>query len=1095
MRAALGTRHLVPAVIPTGQRFIVETYIFAHRQSIYISSLLHRCNDDIRGCKGSGIRGPDGIHFISIRLSFAGAALTATRTDARPQFKPHTSRPILKKQIVSSPDKFAVAIAAALMFASTLSMAQSTTGSIFGQAPHAGAETVQIKSTTGVTRTVSIDAHGRYVATELPIGTYTVSLLRDGAVVDSRSDISLRVGTGTEVSFQAVVAKDLGAVKVTAATTPPIDVTSVDSRTIITSQQLAQLPLQRSAEAIAQLAPGVVNNSGGYLGPTGQSLVSFGGSAASENAYYINGFNTTDSLRGLGGLTLPYGAIEQQEIYTGGYSAQYGRSDGGVINMVGKSGSNTWHFGAQVLWEPDFARADGTNTYYTNGLPTSPVAGNLYDPNSKNRQWTRTYDVYLGGPLIKDKLFLFLAAEASSQDGTTVNSVSSAQPYERYHDTLPKWYGKLNWNITDSNILELTGASNREETQGSIYSYDYDTLQRGSFINYADTIKTGGDLYTAKFTSYITDNLTLTATYGKIRTDSYDSPGGYNSSLTYLSNIQNQNPALNGGNPISNSQITESLYNPNRHDQSNNLRIDLTYQLEQHTISLGIDNQNARAIDQGSQTSGPGYYWDYEYTTTPGVALIPNLGVGAPANYPNGASGYYAVQYIDSSIASVRSAQRAQYIEDKWQVTDRWLLSLGLRNDQFIDYNADAQPYISQTKPQWAPRLGFSWDVNGDASFKVYGNAGRYYLGMPLNPALNAAGAYVATQQYFTYSGIGADGTPAGLTPFSAAVSPNNTYGVLPDPKTVTAQNLKSEYQDEFILGFTKAIDNQWVYGAKLTRRVLRNDIDDYCDVQAIENKAASLGYDVNATNSCYLINPGRANTFTVVDTSGVYRSVQLTNAEFGFPPLKRQYYGLETFLEHPFDGKWYGKIDYVFSRSYGDTEGQLRSDIQQTAASTSIDWDFPELMSYSNGAQSNDHTHQIKLFGYYQITPHWLVSGNAQLVSGNPRNCLGYYGPNQTDPDGYGSFYHWCGGQPSPPGTYRLPWNKQVDVGITYAPSIPTGKLAFSLNVFNVFNSQTILNAYPYYQISPGTPDPLYGSAVVRQQPRYVRLSATYDY
>jgi hypothetical protein len=45
------------------------------------------------------------------------------------------------------------------------------------------------------------------------------------------------------------------------------------------------------------------------------------------------------------------------------------------------------------------------------------------------------------------------------------------------------------------------------------------------------------------------------------------------------------------------------------------------------------------------------------------------------------------------------------------------------------------------------------------------------------------------------------------------------------------------------------------------------------------------------------------------------------------------------------------------------------------------------------------------------------------------------------------------------------------------------------------VFNSQTILNAYPYYQISPGTPDPLYGSAVVRQQPRYVRLSATYDY
>jgi outer membrane receptor protein involved in Fe transport len=994
------------------------------------------------------------------------------------------------------------AVAAGLAIASPFALAQSTTGSIFGQVPLAGTETVQIKSTTGVTRTVSVDAHGRYVASELPLGTYAVSLLRDGAVVDTRDGISLRVGSGTEVSFAPVAAKELGAVKVSAVTTPPIDVTSVDSRTIITSQQLAQLPLLRSAESIALLAPGVVNNSGGYVGPTGQSLVSFAGSAASENAYYLNGFNTTDPQRGFGGITLPYGAIEQQEIYTGGYSAQYGRSDGGVINMVGKRGTNEWHVGAQVLWEPDFARSDQQNTYYTNGLPPSPVAGKLYDLNSKDTQWTRTYDAYLGGPLIKDKLFLFLAAEASKQDGQTVNPVADSQGYggstqtvQRFHDTDPKWYGKLDWNITDSNILELTGASNREETQGTIYNYDYATEQRGSFVNYADTIKTGGTVYSAKFTSYITDNLTLTAMYGKMRTDNYDSPGGYNGDLTYLTDIQNQNPALNGGTPIGNSQITESLYNPNRHDQSNNLRVDLTYQLGQHTISLGIDNLNSRAIDQGSQTSGPGYFWEYGYTTTPTVALIPNLGVGAPANYPNGASGYYAIQNVDNSIASVRSAQRAQYIEDKWQVSDRWLVSLGLRNDQFTDFNADSQAYVAQTKPQWAPRLGFSWDVNGDASFKVYGNAGRYYLGMPLNPALNAAGAYVSTVQYYTYSGIAADGTPTGLTPFSGAVSPNNTYGVLPDPKTVTAQNLKSEYQDEFIAGFTKAIDNQWVYGAKLTRRILRNDIDDYCDVQTIENKAAELGYTVNATNSCYLINPGRANTFTVIDATGAYRSVELTNADFGFPAMKRKYYGLETFLEHPFDGKWYGKVDYVFSRSYGDTEGQLRSDIRQTASSTSIDWDFPELMSYSNGAQSNDHTHQIKLFGYYQIAPHWQASGNVQLVSGNPRNCLGYYGPNQTDPDGYGSYYHWCGGQPSPPGTYRLPWNKQVDVGLTYSPAVPAGKLALSVNVFNLFNSQTVLNAYPFFQISPGTADPLYGSAVIRQQPRYLRLSATYDY
>jgi outer membrane receptor for ferrienterochelin and colicin len=1009
----------------------------------------------------------------------------------------------LNKTIVSPSHRFTLAVAAGLLLASTHAHAQSTTGSIFGQVPAAASETVRIRSATGITRTVSVDDRGHYVATQLPLGTYTVSLLRGGAVVDSRTDVGLRVGTGTEVSFgQTVAARNLGAVNVSANVTPAIDVTSVDSRTVVTAQQLARLPLQRSAEAVAQLAPGVVGNSGGYTGPTGQSLVSFGGSSASENAYYINGFNTTETQRGLGGLTLPYGAIEQQEIYTGGYSAQYGRSDGGVINMVGKRGTNEWHFGGQVLWEPAFAHADAANTYYTRGLPPSPVAGSLYDFNSKDRQWTRTYDAYIGGPLVKDRLFLFLAAEASIQDGNTVNPAStsqgyggSTQTYQRYHDSLPKWYAKLDWNITDSNILELTGASNKEETSGTIYAYDYGARKRGAFVNYADDTKTGGDLYTAKFTSYITDKLTLTATYGKMKVSSYDVPGDYDGSLTYLTDIQNQNPALNGGTPVGNNQVTESLYNPNRRNESNNLRIDLTYQLGRHTLSLGIDNQNARAIDQGSQTSGPGYYWGYAYTTTPTVALIPGLGVGAPADYPNGASGYYAIQYVDSSIASVRSAQRAQYIEDNWQVSDRWLLSLGLRNDQFTDYNADAQPYIRQTRPQWAPRLGFSWDVDGDASFKVYGNAGRYYLGLPLNPALNAAGAYVATQQYFTYGGIAADGTPTGLTAFSGAVSPNNTYGVLPDPKTVTARNITPEYQDEFILGFVKAIGGRWTYGAKLTQRILRNGIDDYCDVPTIENKAAALGYDVDATNSCYLINPGRANTFTVVDAGGAYRDVTLSNADLGFPKFKRRYYGLEAFLEHPFDGRWYGKIDYVFSRSYGDSEGQLRSDIRQTAASTSIDWDFPALMSYSNGAQSNDHTHQVKLYGYYQITPEWQVSGNLQLISGNPRNCLGFYGPEQTDPDGYGSYYHWCGGQPSPPGSHRLPWNKRVDVGVAYRPAFAAGRLGFALNVFNLFNSQTILNAYPYFQISPHTTDPLYGSAVVRQLPRYARLSVTYDY
>ena len=987
-----------------------------------------------------------------------------------------------------------------LLFAALLSalgtqaaIAQSTTGGISGQVSDAQGATVVVRGGNGLTREVNVDAKGHYSASQLPLGTYSVTLRRNGEDVETRKDVGLRVAASTDVSFVTATA-DLAGVNVSASRLPDIDVTTVDSRSVITADQLARLPLARNADEIARLAPGVVSNSGGYTGPTGASLNSFGGSAASENAYYINGFNVTDPQRGLGGISLPYGAIDQQETYTGGYSAQYGRSDGGVINQVGKRGSNEWHFGGQVLWEPAFARADATNTYYTNGLPSSPVAGELYRPNARDKSWITTVSSYVGGPLIKDKLFFFLAGEFERQEGSTHNAVDSTSPEVQYRYGSPRWYSKVDWNITDSNILELTGASNTRKTSGSVYDYDYPTLTRGEHIGSADNTKTGGHVFSGKYTGYITDNLTVSALFGKMKLSQYDQPGAYDPNLTYVDGLINQNPALNGGAPRGNNQTVSTLYNPNRSQRTTNTRFDITYVLGDHTLSAGIDNEVTRAIDQGSQASGDGYYWSYG-RADPNTPISTGLGVPATGGIVNGQDGYYAIRHVTSSLASVRSSQRAQYIEDKWQVDDRWLLSLGLRNDQFENYNRDGDAYVTQHRPQWAPRLGFSWDVNGDASFKVYGNAGRYYLGLPLNPGLNAAGAALSTSQYFTYSGIDAQGLPTGLTSFSQPVSSNNYYGVLPDARTVTAKNLKSEYQDEFILGFTKTLGHDWVYGAKLTQRILRSAIDDYCDTDRIIAKAASLGYDVATTNSCYLFNPGRASTFNLIDTSGQLVSVPMTNAEFGFPHLERRYYALESFLEHPFDGRWYGKVDYVFSRSYGDTEGQLRSDVQATAASTSPDWDNSYLMENNNGPTNNDHTHQLKLYGYYQLTPEWLVSANLSFVSGSPKVCLGYYGPDLTDPGKYGGQYHYCDGVASSPGSQgRLPWIRQLDLGTTYRPAFAAGRLSFTASVFNAFNDQRALNRYPYSQTDPGVADPQYGQAVVRQIPRYVRLGVSYD-
>ncbi|KRF02147.1 Oar protein [Frateuria sp. Soil773] len=978
--------------------------------------------------------------------------------------------------------------------------AQSTTGSIFGDAPVAQGETVLIQNNNGLTREVAVDGRGRFVVGSLPLGDYTVSLRRDGQTIDTRKNVTLRVGAGTQVSFAAAAqaadsanAQDLSAITVSANALPAIDVTGVDSRTVITSEQLAKLPVARSAEAVAMLAPGVIAGSDAYTF-NNRGVVSFGGSSVGENAYYINGFNTSDPLQNIGGISLPYGSIDQQEVLSGGYGAQYGRSDGGVISQVGKRGTNEWHFGAQVLWQPKFGYSDPKNTYYAKGSRR----GQLFNSNEDDKSWTTTESAYFGGPLIKDKLFIFGAYEVERQQGSSIGSKDS--PYKTSNNYKnPRWYTKVDWNINDSNILEFTGASDKSQYHGNQHYYDYTTGDTGGLYGYRPSTKQGGNIGVAKYTGYITDDLTISAMYGKMRLNSHTDYLGYHPDVAYISGSTFQDPALNGGKSIRSIQNIGYIDPTNAKNSTTNLRFDVSYHLGDHTLSAGIDNLTARAKNVGQISSGPGYWWIYDQAPEgdENTPISPTQGVGAP-----GGQGYYVSQYIYHARADARTVERAQYIQDSWQVSDRFLLNLGLRNDQFTNYNSDAEVYVKQTSPQWAPRVGFSWDVNGDSSFKVFGNAGRYYLALPNAVAIRGAGPSQYTNEYFTYGGIDpVTGAPLNLHALGPGpVSPDGENGQTPDPSTVAAKGLKSEFQDEYILGFQKQLNPSWVYGAKLTYRNLRNAIDD-TSATTILNAAEAKGIDISnfADTKGRIFNPGRANDFVFLNKDGSFSTVHLTNAEMGFPKLKRKYYGAEFSLEHPFDGKWYASFNYLYSRSYGNTEGQVRTDISQTDVSASSAWDAPELMSYSNGYLSNDRKHQFKANGYYQITDEWLVGANLSISSGAPKSCLGTYGtdPNNGDPASYGkSQYHWCNGEPQPPGKAgRLPWQYNLSANVEYRPLWADKKLGFSLYVFNVLNQQrpTLLD-YGYGSAS-GTPTTSYDRVIYRQAPRYVRFGVTYDF
>lgn len=1020
---------------------------------------------------------------------------------------------------VGLPRRHALAAALALGLGFTgMVHAQSTTGAIFGNAPGAAAgDTVTVTSASGLSRQGIVDASGRYSITHLPVGTYSVTLKHGEQVVSKRDNIGLSAGGGTEVSFangeagnaSAANAQELGLVEVTASALPAIDVSNVSSSTVITASDLQKLPVARNAEAIALLAPGTVKGSG-YFG----NVVSFGGAGVTENAYYVNGFNTTETYSYTGSsYQLPYGSIDQQQTFTGGYTAKYGRSDGGVINQIGKRGTNEWHFGGQVVWAPRFAEWSPKNTYYPyqdvrdGYVVVDPdLQGTLQRYRNDNKQWSTEYSAYVGGPLIKDTLFMHVALEKTKTSGRSVASTESGT--DSYNtDKGSNFYGKLDWNINDSNVLELTKLkSTARDGAGKQYFFDNDTRQDTDFIGENSINKTSTDAYIAHYTAYLTDAATFSVLYGKM---TVDNPVLYpfSSANPGISASSAQNPAywVNGG-PIRNDQTEFYSYAPDASTRTRGLRADFSYQLTDHLLEVGIDNQKYSAHNQGQGMSGPGYAWIYGKTGDPTANINEALGVGAPGQT------YYVDRYIYSVQASMSMEQKAYYLQDTWQVSDKLVLSLGLRNDHFINYNDKGKAFVDENN-QWEPRVGFSWDVNGDSSLKVYGNAGRYYLALPQSVAQRAATPSSYSDEYFTYTGIAPNGEPTGLTPVGGVdgapapgpVSSNNEVGQDKDPNTVTAKNLKAQYQDEYILGFDKTLGSNWVYGAKGTYRKLGTMIDDICDVGRIATKLEGMGLNPDdydwADPGCRIFNPGETGKFKVNSVDGSNPiTISMSKDDWGLPKgASRKYYGIDLYLSHPFDGKWFARLDYTFSRSWGNAEGQVRSDIGQADVSKTEDWDFGSLMDGAYGYLANHRRHQIKARGAYQISPEWLVSGALRIQSGTPKNCLGFYGPNADEnPSGYGSDYHWCNGKRTPPGsTGFTPWTKQLDLGIRYTPAFAQNKLAFSLDLFNALNEQKALQIDPNQNPRSGihTISNTYNTGLYFEQPRYARLSVSYDY
>ena len=1009
----------------------------------------------------------------------------------------------------------ALAIALSLCFAGNLNAQSNITGNIYGIA-EAGTTVVVQNKDTGLVRRVTVDKSGRYQISSLPNGTYKVTEEKDGATVESRDNVQVNIAGGTEVSFARANAQgsELGTVTITAAGGVGIDITQTDTRTVLTADQLSKLSIARDVSSAALLAPSVVF-SDSYKQANGTTIPSFGGSASSENAYFINGFNVTNPFNSLGFASLPFDSIQQQQVLTGGYGAEFGRSTGGVINIVTKRGSNKWKAGVYTSWAPAVTRDHARSYFYGNTGRLPATDNTLYQYRGLDNYWSVNLGGYVSGPIIRNRLFFYADIETTKDDGNNVGSIrldsaasaNARSGWREYKRNTPRGLIKLDWNINDNHSIEFTGLGENAKNQTDGYAFNYANLAHGTQRNTSTVTEDRTRLYVGKYSGNLTESLNVSAMYGQLKTTHDYGLLNYNPAcpaITIGTSPNARAPGItnyDGGAACQPYSGLAFVPGEQRFDKSKGGRFDINWRIGRHDLRFGYDRQDSTSYTN-QQLLG-GYQWSYLRAANAALPLATNGSIGSPASAGGlGTAGYYVTKSYSNRQANLRTVQASQFIEDRWQITDNILLSLGLRNEQFTNYDAAGAQYIKQSR-QLAPRIGATWDVFGDSRLKVFGNAGRYHLALPSSAAQRAQARI--TTEYYTYDGVNPDGTPNGL--HNIAVNPafgtvcagtnwissNQECGKGRDPRTESAKDMKSHFQDEYILGFEKAMTKTINYGVKGTYRVLRSAIDDVC--------SPLINY-----GRCTNFNPGVTNTFESQDINGNFTTITLTREQMGFPKLRRKYTALDFFVEHAYSNKWYGKLEYTWSRSTGNTEGQLSSELDtgtggQIDVSRTQDWDKPGLMDNSYGLLPNDRRHQLKAYGYWQIFPEWRVGATWMWASGRPQSCLSYH-PDPKADTYQSSTNFFCGlvalgnSTPSPRGTYRTaPVSNQLNLNLAYVPAWAGKKLTAQVDVFNLFNRQSPAMYYPRYASNPSTVNALFGRELYYSSPRYLRLTVRYDF
>ena len=969
-----------------------------------------------------------------------------------------------------------------------IASAQETTGALTGRLSDSQGlampgVTVTATGQQGAKTAVS-DSDGTYRIPFLTPGSYDVRAELQGFKTVEQRAVTVSVGQTTTVNLQLEVGGLSEVVQVTGTTTV-VDTSSTTTGAVLSAELLQRVPVGRRFTDALYLAPGVSNS-----GAAGAANPSVSGSTGLDNLYVVDGVNITNTgygavgsysiVFGSLGTGTPFDFVQEVQVKTGGYEAEFGQSMGGVVNVITKSGTNDLRGSVFGYFQP--AGLEGGYKIYES--PNGTV-------NTVGRGRTDT-GIEGGFPILRNRLFFFGAINPAWETRTF---------------TAPEGFPLRSLGEVDQERM-LTSYSAKGTYQASS-SHRFDA----SF--FGDPAK--GDMGPQRTSSLTVND---TSSFSEIEY------GGHNQTVRY-DGILSPTWLLEGSVARAYNRIAET-------PSVDEWRVtDTTVVPQRISGGIGFYEQGNKGtnlqysikstfIAGDHQIKGGFLFEDVEYRNI-------NQRTGPTFTAPDGrqtATGAQINIVADPTFGQIYRVTRANFnsdrlttqnywsffVQDTWRVGERLTINPGLRYEEQVLIGTIQELTTLQgntiedfaLKGNWAPRVGVVYDLLGNGKSRLYGNYGRFFARIPNDLAARALSADDGVSRIDYFDGNLTQPIPNGVL----AGGQTNHYVAAGVGADAIDEDAKLSYKDEIVAGFEYEAWPNINVGVRYIYRNIGRVLEDVADAPVV---AYDLGLPGLGSVEYILTNP---------DSSFPTRYPELGAA---FEDPEHSYNAVELTVDRRFSDNWSLLGSYRWSRLHGSFEGFFREDNGQSDPGITSLYDFPTndpsytaiggpqfgyqgdiryLGARGAGPLPLDRPHQFKVFGNKVFNNGLSLGVGLNMSSGKPLTALeglsayGNTGEVPLTPRAEG--FETTDGFKE-----RTPFESQVDMQASYAINVGNDRLTLLADIFNLFNQRRTIDYnnnidFPVF----GVPNPNFGtptSANVAgqqfQRPFQLRLGVRYAF